>query len=236
MTPFIQRHFWFWFGGIWLTVGLAFLLLAGFFLREEQRFTRDSVTAEGTVLAKHVTGGGEDGIQHSVTYRFTTPGDRGVEGRSEVSEEAWYGLAEGGPVRIEYLPDRPQVSRVAGTGKTLLLLVFAIVGSVMSLAGGTILAVAAQKRRTRRRLLASGVAATAVVVDVSPTTFRINGRPQWRLTYEYRDYASQPHRGSLHVDADDAASWKPGDAGRVMFDPNRPSSNAWMGRERAPLP
>lgn len=224
-----QSHFWVLFGSIWLAVGLPFVLLAGYFIFRERQLASSGQIADGIVLTKAVGRSG-DSIHHSVTYRFTAPDGTRFEGKSEISEASWNALTERGAVGIQYLPHRPSVNRVVGATKMTLLLIFSLVGVLMSIAGGTIITLSLRKTRTRRRLLTAGVRAPATVAEVTPMNLRVNGRTQWRMKYDYQDYQNRPHRQSMYLNADEAMRWKAGDTGDVLFDPDRPQSAIWLGR------
>lgn len=224
----IQSHFWIFFGSIWLLVGLPFVLLAGYFILQERQLATTGRVVEAMVLTKDVTRSG-DALRRSVRYRFTTADGRTSEGKSEVREPVWSPLTERGPVRVVYLPDRPSVNRVVGSSELTMLVIFACVGSLLSIAGGTIVTVAVRRARLRTRLLTAGVRAPATVADVKAMNLRVNGRTQWKLEYEYRDSRSRAHRRSLYLDAVEAARWKPGDRGDVLFDPDRPEQAVWLG-------
>lgn len=228
----ITDNFWAFFGSIWLIVGLPFLLIAGYLIVQERQLASAGRVVEGVVLAKHITRS-KDTVTRSVTYRFEAADGRRIEGDSDVPESLWRSLTERGPVQVLYLPDRPSANRIAGTSKMTLLLIFSFVGGLLSIAGATIAGVALRNARVRRRLLTSGVRAPATIAEVKPMNLRINGRTQWRLTYEYRDHQNRPHRRSMHVDADEARRWQPGNTGDVMFDPERPRHAIWLGNIEA---
>lgn len=227
----VQNNFWVFFGSIFLLVGLPFVLLAGYFIVQERQLATTGRVVEAMVLTKDIGRSG-DNANRSVTYRFTTTDGRTLEGKSEVGESRWSSLTERGPVSVEYLPNRPSVNRVVGSSKLTLLLIFSFVGALLSIAGGTIVTVALRNARTRRRLLTAGVRAPATVAEVKAMNLRVNGRTQWRLKYEYRDYQSRPHSHSMYLDADEARRWKPGDTGDVLFDPDSPDRAIWLGRSQ----
>jgi hypothetical protein len=122
------------------------------------------------------------------------------------------------------------VNHVAGTSKLTLLLIFSVVGGLLSIAGGTIVTAALRSAQTKHRLLTAGVRAPATVAEVKSMNFRLNGRPQWRLKYDYHDFRSRSHRRSMYLDADEASLWKLGDTAEVLFDPDRPNHAMWLGR------
>jgi len=107
---------------------------------------------------------------------------------------------------------------------------FSLVGSLLSIAGGTIVTVALRDARTRRRLLTAGVRAPATVAEVKTMNLRVNGRRQWRLKYDYHDFQSRAHQRSMYLDGDEATRWKPWDTEDVLFDPDRPDRAMWLGR------
>ncbi len=72
--------------------------------------------------------------------------------------------------------------------------------------------------------------APATVAEVKDMNLRVNGRTQWRLKYDYHDFFNRAHQRSMYLDADEASLWKPGDAGEVLFDPDRPDRAIWLGR------
>jgi uncharacterized protein DUF3592 len=225
----MQSHFWVLFGSIWLVVGLPFVLLAGYFIVQERELATTGRVVEAIVLTKDIDRSG-DSVNRSVTYRFTSADGRTIEGKSDVGKSIWNSVTERGPVSVAYLPNRPSVNHVVGTSKLTLLLVFSFVGGLLSIAGGTIATVALRSARMKRRLLTAGVRAPATVAEVKTMKVRLNGRPQWRLKYDYHDFRSRPHRRSMYLDADEASLWKPGDTGEVLFDPNRPDQAMWLGR------
>lgn len=185
------------------------------------------------VLTKDISRS-SDSSKHSITYRFETGAARTIQGRSDVSEETWNSLIERGRVPVVFLPERPSVNHAVGSSTVTLLAIFASVGALLSIAGGTIVTVALRTERMKQRLLTAGVAARAVVAEVTPMNLRVNGRTQWRLKYDYHDSQNQPHRRSVYLLAEEARTWQPGDAGGVLFDPERPQQAMWLGRPEEP--
>ena len=233
LSGVLQANFWLFFGSVFLLVGLPFVLLAGYFLVQERQLAAAGRVLQATVVTKHMSRSGSN-VNRSVTYRFSDADGQTIEGRSDVGESLWSALIEGGAVDVAYLPNRPSVNRIVGTSKVTLLLIFAFVGAYLSVAGGTIAGAALRHGRMRRRLLTAGVRAPATVAGVKAMNLRVNGRTQWRLAYEYRDYQGQPHRRSMYLDGDEARRWQPGDTGEVLFDPDRPQRAIWLGRSETP--
>ena len=127
----ILNNFWLLFGSIWLTVGLPFLFVAGYFIVQERQLTTRGQVVDAMVLTKDITGSPDSDTQRSVTYRFTAEDGGVLQGRSDVSEEMWNALLERGPVAVVYLPGRPSVHHVVGAGKLTLLAIFASVGGLL---------------------------------------------------------------------------------------------------------
>ena len=224
-----QGKFWIFFGSIWLLVGLPFVLLAGYFIIQERRLATTGHVVDAVVLTKDISRSG-DTVHRSVRYRFTAADGETIQGKSEVRESVWSPLTERGPVRVAYLPNRPSVNRVVGSSELTMLLIFSFVGCLLSIAGGTTVTVAVRRARLRTRLLTDGVRAPATVAEVTAMNLRVNGRPQWKLKYEYRDHHSRSHFRSMYLDAEEASRWNAGDIGEVLFDPNRPDRAVWIGR------
>jgi uncharacterized protein DUF3592 len=224
-----QANFWVFFGSIWLLVGLPFVLLAGYFIIQERQLATTGRVVDAIVLTRDISRSG-DSVHRSVRYRLTTAEGETFEGKSEVGESIWSSLTERGPVRVAYLPNRPSVNRVVGSSQLTMLLIFSFVGGLLSIAGGTIVTVAVRKARLRSRLLTDGVRAPATVAEVTAMNLRVNGRPQWKLKYEYRDHQSRSHLRSMYLDVEEASRWNAGDVGDVLFDPNRPDQAVWIGR------
>lgn len=222
-----HASFWTLFGSIFLLVGLPFVLLAGYFVMEEHQLAANGRVVEALVLTRDISRSGSN-VTRSVTYRFDDADGRVIQGRSNVDEPRWSSLTERGPVDVVYLPHRSSVNRLVGASERVRLLIFAAVGCVLSLAGGTIVVLAVRQARMRRRLLTAGVRAPATVADVRPMNLRLNGRTQSRLTYEYRDFQARAHRRTQYLDADEASRWKAGDAGEVLFDPDDPDQALWL--------
>jgi len=146
-------NFWFWFGGIWLAVGLPFVLIGSgvgwYELTFEDRLARGGAPASGVVLVKSWDGGG-DGRSPSfrVQYRFETARGQTVRAEAVVTEEAWESYHEQEAVSVTYLPDSPRTSRIPGRMvQWVLPAIFGAVGAILTLLGGFVLLKARAMRR-----------------------------------------------------------------------------------------
>lgn len=124
---------------------------------------------------------------YSVTYTFETPDGEEVEGAHDVSARFYNGVERGDSVRVEYLPDDPQVSRVQNRDITMALVWggLAFIPAAISL-----WAVRRFWRRTAAMLRAGrrGETRDATVTDHVPSKAKIGDAPMsWRL--RWRDSA-----------------------------------------------
>lgn len=143
------RTFWVWFGGIWLAIGVMFLLVGGYAgygaIRDMARLDSDGQRVRGVVLEKSVKltssrTSASPNREYWLTYRFTTSNGDIIEDSARIDEKPWTGLEERGAVEVVYLPDQPRLHRVEGQGHGLtLVLVLTILGTVLTLLGGAAL-------------------------------------------------------------------------------------------------
>lgn len=230
------RNFWFWFGGIWLVIGLPFLLLGAIFawneLTLESRLKSGGMQAQGMVLVKRWGNASDSRFRDfRVEYRFTTPGGKTVRSETVVSERAWQALREREAVSVTYLPDWPRTNRIDGrVVQWVMPVVFCGVGAMLTLLGGFVMLKAISTTRFARRLREHGFPVEAEVIEVTPTGYMVNRVRQWVVLYRYRDHAGIEHDGrSPAMPNEEAGRWHPGDRVTVHFDPLRPGRSAWTG-------
>lgn len=229
------ENFWFWFGGIWLAVGLLFAGVGGGIAYNragvERRLAASGVATDGVVLVKELDAR-DGGDNYNVTFRFAGPQGETVRGSAELDAETWNGLVERGPISVVFLPDQPGTYRVPGQTDDAVVLgiVFPLVGVALALVGGFVVANAVRMRRIRGALLQRGATASATVVDVAPGNLRINGVPQMVLRYRFHDSSGKAHDGKVQLAPDEAQRWSVGAAGRVRYDSRNPRSHVWTGQ------
>jgi hypothetical protein len=229
------ENFWFWFGAIWLAVGLLFVSIGGGIAVNragvDERFAAAGVATDGVVLVKELDARDGGSESYHVTFRFDGPQGETVRGSAELDSGAWDALVERGPIAVVYLPDRPGTYRVAGqtSDDRVVALVFALVGSVLAVVGGFVVGSAVRMRRLRSALQRDGATATATVIDVAPGNLRINGIPQLVLSYRFQDATGHAHEGKVQLRPDEAQRWSAGATGRVRYDSNAPRSHVWTG-------
>lgn len=235
------KNFWFWFGGIWFAVGVVFLTVAivvGVLgARLDARFAAEGRAAEGVVLGKEIgsssssSSSSTSSPSYRATFRFTDERGQTWRGSAQLETEAWDALIEGGPIELAYLPDRPLTYRVQGRrdGEEVVVRACGGVGAALALVGGFLLISALRNRRRERGLEQSGVATEATVFGLAPGNLRINGVPQWKLRYRFRDSEGRSREGSHTMSAREAQSWREGATGRVRYDPSDSRSHVWIG-------
>lgn len=231
-------NFWLWFGGIWLAAGVALLGIGGGIAMTQRSgdssLVASGVRTEGIVLTKEIATPDDGPPRHRVTFRFTDERDTTIRGTAEVDAAAWDALAERGPIEVHYLAGDPQNYGVTGqtSDDPVIAFICAVAGIPIGAIGGALVVHALRSRRVRRELLLHGAAATATVTEVMPGNLRINGIPQWRLRYRFRDDRGQSHEGKCDISFDEAQRWQTGAIGRVRYDKRNARANVWTG-ERA---
>lgn len=144
----MKRFFLIYFGAVWIAVAALFGFLGKIMLDREAKFHESGVVVDGTVSSKRMEerwerrdGRNEKITSHLVKYTFETRQGRKLEAENGVPESEYQHMHVGEPVPIEYLPDEPEVSRVAGGSETLpgwLMIIFGVlcalvgVGSVVA--------------------------------------------------------------------------------------------------------
>jgi hypothetical protein len=235
ITP---ANFWFWFGGIWLAVGVPFLaggLYATWYeLTIEERLERAGMVARGMVVSKELRRpSNADNPEHKVRFRFQTPDGATMKGEAAVDGETWDSLRERETVTVRFLADSPRQHRIPGQQSELLTMaaIFVGLGALVTLLGGFTLWRASSWRGFVRRVAREGFRADAEVLEVRQTNFRINLVPQWVIVYRYRDHNGIEHQGkSQSMAPEEAHRWKAGDRGEVRYGRDRPQRSVWVGR------
>lgn len=144
-------------------------------------FSDDSPMTTGVVTQVEMTGSSEN-KRKIYAYHYTyTIGNQSFSG---VSYESG-GYAEAGDsVQVQYLTDKPEVSRIEGMRSSefdmwvLLVLIFPIVGGVMTWVG-------LKDGFKGLRLLKHGELTTGKLINSELTNTRINNRPVYKMTFEF---------------------------------------------------
>jgi hypothetical protein len=234
---FLARHsFGFWFGAIASVIGLLFFFAGGIPLYNDWRFAREGRSTTGLVLTKEIKRSGmgrgrsSEAKRYEATYRFTVEG-RTVEGRDELSREAWERLVEREAVQVRYRPARVVANRLAGARPWKHKIPFTLVGSVLIAVGGTAFGRAVRDARLEWRLRAHGVAAQGTITELQPRNLKVNEVQLWRLQYQFSDFLGRRHVKTIDLPESEAELWSVGQSGRVLYDSARPADAVWVGRE-----
>jgi hypothetical protein len=229
--PLARRSSSLWFGAIFLSVGLAFLIGGSVQLYHDVMFARESVVTRGIVLTKEIKRSGKQNRtrRYEATYRYAVVGNT-FEGRDALPVDRWKQLVEREPVDVLYDRRDSAVSRLAGRRSWLVTALIALVGALLTAIGGRFLIGAIRRARLEWRLRQSGVPAPGTVMELRDLNLKINDVRQWRLHYQYRDLRGHIHDQTIDVPEDEAQQWTVGQAGKVLYDSARPNDAIWVGR------
>lgn len=153
-----------------LTIGIVFGLLSlifvplgWHFIKLEQRFETEALTAPGTITSKRVAETRERdrktkrekvSTTYYVQYKFTTGEGRDLESEMSVSKSRWDSAKSNDPVEIQYLPDDPTKSRISGESDKVKSIVFTGIGICGALIGLVCIGSYLRTKITLRRLSA----------------------------------------------------------------------------------
>jgi len=161
---------------------------------------------------------------YKIAYTFTAEDGREYHGFSFRTGSSY---PPGEQVEIEYLPDRPTVSRIRGLRVnvigifTLFILIFPALG--LSFAGYALISLSGQVRKGLR-LLAEGDLAWGKVESVTRTMTQINSQYVYKIAVGFE--AAGPHQATYRTrgsDVDRAANWQKDQTPiRVLYDPQNP--------------
>ncbi len=197
------------------------------------RLRREGQTIDAVIVNKdirRVNRQGRSRAEHTLRYRFEAAGVA-AEGRAVVAADEWERRQPGDRVAVRYLPQAPDVNRLAD-GKELEspIVSLALGGGIGSLFGA-LLGRQLFRIRLERRIRREGVPAAATVLAVEETRFRVKRVRQWRIRYRYQDHLGQAREGDTGaVPPADVEGWKAGDPAQVRFDRARPRDSVWIGR------
>lgn len=221
----VLASMWSCFGWVFFGFGMIFvwmLTLSADF--SAPRFYLGMKTAEGTVLRVESIDfrtGDDDTEEDPVmayTYRFTDSDGCTQEGVS-YSSDADY--SAGSRVTVEYLPKKPEVSRVRGMGRApvsliagLLVLLFPVIG---------LMGILWQVRQGTKaiRLLRNGELALGRLKSKQKTETRVNDEPLYKLVFEFK--AADGRTFELITRTCDVKKLEDQRQERLLYDPRNPS-------------
>ncbi len=209
----------------WLLPQSLLLLIGGLIMgaiffalqRDEFRFQREGVEAEGTVLAKSRMRA-KKSWTNKVVYQYTDPSGKAHQSQDTIPEIPWTGLNKGSRLPILYLTSDPAKSRTnyVSTGQRVLL-GYIGVGAGAALAGIGLLAFLFSLRSVSKQVwvVRSGRRTLATVKEFL-AEYSV-------VVYEFRDTAGQAHEGREQAPRGINGARNPGDKLVVLYDPQRPN-------------
>ena len=212
----IGRHY------LWIPLlpALFALIMGGVGLAlwsEARVMARDGVEAVGQVTDRRIrTTSDRDGnrsTSYVVSYTFRPSSDQTVEASQAVSRALYDRLAAGDSVTVRYLPHDPGRSQLEAGGVLLPLILIA----VALIAAAATLWLAQRMMGTKLAILRAarrGEVREARVTGTEATNVQVNGRTQYRLTWQ--DAAGQTGTSAMR---DPIALPKAGTVVRVYVDP-----------------
>ena len=234
--PLARRSGLFWFGGIFLLVGVPLCAVGLFRFYDDWRFAREARETQGTALAKEIrrtrssgSGSRRSNRHYEVVYRFAVNGET-FTGRDELSADGWNRVVEREPIDVRYRASDPSSSRLQSRNAWVEQSFFVLLGALFGGIGGWIVTDAVRKARREWHLRLHGVKTQGTITRLAARNLKINKVQQWRLDYEYRDPVGNRFSAKFTLPEDEAQSWKVGDAGGVLYDPARPADAVWLGR------
>lgn len=137
--------------------------------------------AAGKVTRVEATGASENDTQVMANhYEFSVAG-RAFTGTSYTTGN---GASEGEEVTVEYAPDNPERSRIAGM-RTAQFGPFVLFVTIFPAIGLLFLAFGVRGGLRRSRLLGTGYFTTGKLIDKEPTNMTVNKQRVYELTFEF---------------------------------------------------
>lgn len=234
LWKFVGRSVRLWVGGIFVLVGMIFLVIGIQTAGTEQAYRTTGITVDATVLSKSIEKakrGEHSRTRYLVTYRYLSEQGQEIESVTEVPVEDWEDLEAGKTLPITYLPDAPETNRADGDNEWIAALVFLGMGGLFTLIGGGLAFWDLRVILRVIRVLRHGLITQGTVLRAGPTRTTINKVPQWCIHYRYRDHLGHEREGTSHLmSPGEGRLWKKGNAGTVRYDDQCPSNSVWMGK------
>jgi len=221
-------------GGLCLLAGVTLALTAGQAALEYG----EAIELRGVIVDKELvraTREQERGTKFVLRIRASLPGGGVVETEEALERKAWEALAVGDARRVLYLPAKRKILAPAGSNEFVGYVIMGALGGVLAILGAVLLRRPIGRVFARRHLLAHGKQATARVSEVFQTSTAVNRVILWRLRYRYRDALGAEHEAESDLmSPGEAAAWRAGETGSILYDPERPASSVWLGSEAEP--
>lgn len=220
----------------WVFFGFGFVFVWAFALQSEPvaawRFGDSFLVAKGRVTALETTGiENEDERVFALHYEFETGGGADApgaveaveavapaersEGRVFTEDASW---APGDEVTVEYRPDDPRISRVAGE-RSAPFGAWALVAMVFPLIGLVFLFFGLRASLRALVLFRRGRLASGRLEETRQTNMSINNDMVYECTFAFED--DRGHRRTVRHRTTHPESWR-GDAIPLLYDPGNP--------------
>lgn len=213
-----------WLGWIFLALGAVFVRL--FVMNADfsawRHFRGPLETVPGVITFSEQTRASEGGGRHrkgtpifAHHYEFEVNGQR----HRGVSYCVGGGRRAGQSVTVEFVPGRPELSRIRGMRRAVFgpsaafTLVFPAVGLGLVVA-------ALVRARKHLRLLVNGEVALGRLASKEETVFKVNKQPVYKLTFEFTDWRGDPQRAVVRTEK--VARFEDEACERLFYDPQRP--------------
>jgi hypothetical protein len=206
----------------WIAFGLGMIFVWMMFPIEDVIWhvaARDEVeTTTGVVTASEATNTAENDVTVYVTsYTFSARDGVAHEDHSYATGRDY---SVGTQVRIEYVRDRPSLSRIAGMRRSTFGLAASFV-ALFPIVGVCLLLPGLRKGLKANRLMRQGRPALAEFVERVKTNMSVNNRAVHKLTYKYTadDGVVYP----IEVKTHEVEAFCNNDYKRVLYDPGNPA-------------
>ena len=200
-------------------------------MTEERRFKTQGQATDAVVLSKSVKPASREdnsGTRYEIAYRYTTQDGGTIEKSDAVAVELWESAEKGRRIRIVYLPDEPEWSRLENSSGMESSLAAVGLGSIFALVGGFFFLKRVVEIGRQGSILRSGDVVQATGTAIAPTNVEVNNVRQWEVRYQYQDHFGRTHEGASEAAAPaEAGAAAVGDNIRVRFDRERPEQSVW---------
>jgi hypothetical protein len=149
-------------------------------------------------------------------YEYSVAGARWTG----VSYTTGYAARTGEEVTVEYKPERPSRSRIAGM-RTGVFGPGAFISGIFPLIGLIVTIVSMRRGFRRTRMLAEGVLANGKLIDKKPTNMRVNKQRVYALTFEFT--ARDGRRCETTVRTHQTRRLEDEHVEPLLYDPEHPS-------------
>jgi hypothetical protein len=129
-------------GGVFFVAGSSLAVSGVLDLLEERRFGADGKFVQARIVDKGIQEaqrGEQRSTAYTAVYRFSTEDGRQAEGRVVLKPDAWEAAKPGDGLRVQYLPSRPEASRLEGESLWVDAIVGLLVGPLFALIGAALL-------------------------------------------------------------------------------------------------